>query len=172
MASTKHNEAHAVLNSFRCLVKALRLADRAGMKEHGLGASQLFVLHELKRDAPLSINELAERTLTDQSTVSVVVSKLIEKGLVTRERAEEDARRLELTLTAKGHRIAKDLPPPIQYLIIEGVEQLAPARAKALAESLHEICKLLGADDSNPPMLFMPEPKARRPRKTSAAARR
>ena len=166
MASTKRTAAHAVLNSFRCLVKSLRLADRAGMKEHGLGASQVFVLHELRRDAPLSINELADRTLTDQSTVSVVVSKLIDKGLVMREHAEDDARRLQLTLTAKGHRVAKDLPPPIQQLIIEGVERLAPARAKALAESLHEICELLGADDSNPPMLFTPEPKARRTQKS------
>lgn len=76
------SEAHSVLNSFRSLVKSLRLADRAGLKEHELGASQLYVLHGLRRDSPLSINDLARRMATDQSTVSVVVAKLIEKGFV------------------------------------------------------------------------------------------
>ena len=103
------SNAHAVLNSFRCIVKSLRLADRAGLKEYGVGSSQLYVLHELKRTAPLSINELAERTATDQSTVSVVVAKLIEKGLVSRVRSPHDARRAELALTAKGRQTVRGL---------------------------------------------------------------
>ena len=178
MANSKNlPHAHSVLNSFRCLVKALRLADRAGLREHGLGASQLYVLHELKRDSPLSVNDLADRTATDQSTVSVVVAKLIEKGYVARERSETDARRLDLTLTAKGHLLVKNLPPPIQHLIIEGVMRLPHARATELAESLREICEVLGIADEHPPMLMMeeePKPKGRRraPDARRAARRR
>lgn len=148
------SEAYSVLNSFRCIVKSLRVADRAGLKEHGLGASQLYVLHELKRDSPLSVNELAQRTATDQSTVSVVVAKLIDKGFLTRERSEVDARRLDLTLTAKGYLLLKRLPPPVQLSIIEGVQRLPPLRARALAESLQEICDVLGVADAHPPMLM------------------
>jgi DNA-binding MarR family transcriptional regulator len=148
------DDAHSVLNSFRSLVKELRLADRAGLKEYGLGASQIYVLHELKRDSPLSINDLAARMATDQSTVSVVVSRLIEKGFVARERAEADARRLDLTLTAKGLLTVRKLPPPIQHLIIAGVQRLPPARAKALAQSLREICRVLGIDEQHPPLLM------------------
>jgi len=162
MADASHLEdAHSVLNSFRCLVKSLRLADRAGLKEYGLGASQLYVLHELKRDAPLSVNDLAARMATDQSTVSVVVAKLIDKGYVTREKSEADARRIDLTLTAKGHLTVRNLPPPIQHLIIEGVERLPRARAKALAESLRDICQVLGISDENPPMLMDDAPEAK-----------
>lgn len=148
------SEAHSVLNSFRCLVKSLRVADRAGLKEHGLGASQLYVLHELKRESPLSINELARRTATDQSTVSVVVAKLIDKGFVMRERSEQDGRRIDLTLTAKGHLLIRRLPPPIQWSIIDGVQRLPRARAKALADALEEICDVLGIRDAHPPMLM------------------
>jgi MarR family transcriptional regulator, lower aerobic nicotinate degradation pathway regulator len=167
-------EAHSVLNSFRCLVKSLRLADRAGLREYGLGASQLYVLHELKRDSPLSVNDLADRMATDQSTVSVVVAKLIEKGYVVRERSETDARRLNLTLTAKGHLTVKNLPPPIQHLIIEGVRRLPRARAKTLAESLQEICDVLGISGERPPMLLAdePQPPASRPARKPAAKRR
>lgn len=167
-------DSHSVLNSFRSIVKSLRVADRAGLKDHGLGASQLFVLHELKRESPLSVNELAERTATDQSTVSVVVTKLIDKGLVARDRAEQDARRLELSLTAKGQSIVKKLPPPIQYSIVEGVNQLPPARAKALAQGLRDICSILGIDDEHPPMFFddgtAPKKASRKPATPKKAA--
>lgn len=156
------NDAYSVLNSFRRLVKALRLADRAGLKEYGLGASQLYVLHELRRDAPLSVNDLAASMATDQSTVSVVVAKLIEKGYVASEKSEADARRLHLTLTAKGHLTVRNLPPPIQHLIIEGVQRLPRARAKALAESLRDICQVLGIVDDNPPMLMDDAPDVKR----------
>lgn len=164
-------EAHSVLNSFRCLIKSLRLADRAGLKEHGLGAAQLYVLQELSREAPLSINELAERTGTDQSTVSVVVAKLIAKGHVARERAESDARRLQLTLTARGHLLARTLPPPIQHRIIDGVQRLPAARAQVLAESLREVCDVLGIADDHPPMFFGEEPAERRAKSAAPAAR-
>lgn len=168
MARSKNLEhAHSVLNSFRSLVKSLRLADRAGLRDHGLGAAQLFVLHELARESPLSVNDLAERTATDQSTVSVVVAKLIEKGYVARQRSEADARRLDLTLTTRGAQLARNLPPPIQHRLIEGVQQLSPARAKALAESLREICEVLGIAEAHPPM-FMDEGPARATRSSSA----
>lgn len=159
-------DAQSVLNSFRSIIKSLRLADRAGLKEHGLGASQLYVLHVLQQDSPLSLNELAERTATDQSTVSVVVGKLIGKGFVASERSEEDARRLELTLTAKGRQLVRKLPPPIQHRIIEGVEQLSATRAKVLAESLREICRILGIDDEHPPLFFTEDQQPKKsPRK-------
>jgi DNA-binding MarR family transcriptional regulator len=141
------SDAHSVLNSFRSIVKSLRLADRAGLKEHGLGASQVYILHELKNESPLSINDLAARMATDQSTVSVVVAKLIQKGFVSSARAETDARRLELALTAKGRTVTKRLPPPIQHSIVEGVQQLSAARAKALAEALRDIVSSLGIED-------------------------
>ena len=161
MSSENIDHAQSVLNSFRCLVKSLRLADRAALKQHGLGAAQLYVLNELKRESPLSNTELALRTATHQSTVSVVITSLIEKGLVMRERSEQDGRRAYLILTARGQLLARTLPPPIQWSIIEGVERLPRDRAKTLAESLEEICRILGIAETHPPMLMDDEPRVR-----------
>lgn len=162
--TTRLDDAHSVLNSFRTIVKSLRIADRAGLREHGLGASQIYVLHELQKESPLSINDLASRTATDQSTVSVVVASLIRKGLVVRERSEADARRLDLTLTAQGRRTVRRLPPPIQQSILDGVQQLPPARRKALAATLQELVRSLGIEDEHPPM-FMTDGVKKKSRK-------
>ena len=80
----------AVLDSIRRIVRALRESSRKTERSVGLGAAQLFVLQRLAGAPPLSINELADRTLTHQSSVSVVVSRLVRAGLVARTRAAAD----------------------------------------------------------------------------------
>lgn len=154
MSSRKRDDPQRVLNAFRSLIKALRLADRAGVKEHGLGSAQNFVLHELSRQSPLSINELAERTATDQSTVSVVVAKLVSKGYVASARSGSDARRAELALTPKGRQVIKKLPPPIQHLLIAAVRSLSPARARQFAGMLEEFVDAVGPREEHAPMFF------------------
>jgi len=150
----KTDDPQRVLDAFRHLVKALRLADRAGLKRHGIGSAQMFVLHELSRESPLSINELAERTATDQSTVSVVVNKLVEKRLVARERSSSDARRAALALTPKGRSTVRKLPPPIQHALLDSVRRLPAERIRALADMLEKVVGVLDLVEEHPPMFF------------------
>ncbi|HSP16813.1 MAG TPA: MarR family winged helix-turn-helix transcriptional regulator [Thermoanaerobaculia bacterium] len=159
--SRKGDDAHRVLNAFRNLVKMLRLADRAAVKRYGLGSAQIFVLHELSRTSPLSVNELADRTVTDQSTVSVVVNKLVRKGYVENTRSDADGRRAELALTSKGRQVVKKLPPPIQQLLIDGVRSLPAAQARRLAETLDLIVSAVGGGEEPPPMFFEEGPAKR-----------
>ncbi|MGZ3406901.1 MAG: MarR family transcriptional regulator, partial [Polyangia bacterium] len=91
-----------VLDSIRRIVRLLREGSRASEESVGLSAAQLFVLQKLDPEQPLSLNELAARTLTHQSSVSVVVSRLVERGLVLRRPAASDARRLELLPSKRG----------------------------------------------------------------------
>src|SRR5690348_13047106 len=93
------DEIRDVLDSFRRIVRLLRLSSREAEREVGLSGAQLFVLQKLSEAKMLSVNDLAERTHTHQSSVSVVAQTLVDKGLVARARAADDARRLELTLT-------------------------------------------------------------------------
>lgn len=149
-------ETKRVFDAFRNLVRALRIADRAGLKQHGLGAAQIFVLHQLQAESPLSVNDLAERTATDQSTVSVVVNKLIDRGLVDRQWAEADARRSELSLSTDGKKIAKRLPVPFQELFLAGLRSLPESRTRVLADTLEDILDSMGVSrDGAPPMLLV-----------------
>src|SRR5262245_46890295 len=92
----------ALLDSVRRVVRMLREAWRESGRAVRLPAAPLFLLHRLAGSRQLSVTELATRTLTHQSSVSVVVSKLARRGLVTRARAADDARRLEVALTPAG----------------------------------------------------------------------
>src|ERR1700678_3993523 len=100
--SSSTGQARAILNDLRLLVRELRVSSRDAEKRLGISGAQLFVLQCLGRAEVLSMNELAERTHTDQSSVSVVVSRLVERELVQRSPSRDDARRAEVRLTAGG----------------------------------------------------------------------
>src|SRR5436190_7860869 len=99
------DETRTVLDGVRRIVRTLHESSRASEKAVGLSGAQLFVLQTLADLPGASLNALAERTHTHQSSVSTVVSRLVERGLVLRAPAAADARRLELRLSAEGRRL-------------------------------------------------------------------
>src|SRR3954449_11206732 len=77
-----------VMDAIRRIVRVLRVSSRAAEKQGGLSGAQLFVLHKLADAPALSLNELADRTRTHQSSVSVVVQRLVDRELVARARSD------------------------------------------------------------------------------------
>jgi DNA-binding MarR family transcriptional regulator len=128
-----------ILQSLRAIVRDLRRASVSCEKQFGLSAAQLFVLQTLRSQPGMSLGEVAERTATDQSSVSVVVRKLEEKGLVQKQTSSQDARRLELSLTRAGKRLAEKTPPAVQDLLIQSITDLSIHDRRLLAELLDRI---------------------------------
>jgi DNA-binding MarR family transcriptional regulator len=153
--------AAAALAALRRIVRYLRLADREVEHACGVSVAQLFVLRQLAETPALSLGELAARTLTDQSSVSTVVARLVERGLVARKPAPGDRRRAELRVTAAGHRLAQSAPQVPQAQIIDAIRAMPPGRRTALVRSLDGLAAAIGADAVAPRMLFEDEPAPR-----------
>src|SRR5262245_9207925 len=64
--------------------------------------SQMFALHALDTDPPLSQRDLAERLRLEKSSVSRLAADLEQKGLLVRERDPANRRFYRLRLTARG----------------------------------------------------------------------
>ena len=157
--------AAAVLVALRRIVRFLRLADRAAESAVGLSAAQLFVLDALHDSPASSLAELADRTLTDQSSVSTVVAKLVAARLVVRKVAEHDRRRAELWLTAAGQRVLRRAPRMPQMRIADVVARMPAAERDQLVESLERLASAIGANEIAPHMLFEDEPRKSRKRR-------
>jgi DNA-binding MarR family transcriptional regulator len=106
--------------------------------------------------------------------VSTVVAKLVEKGLVRRTPAADDARRVELSLAPRARRLVDRGPDLAQARLVQGVERLTPARRRQLAATLADLARTMDADATPPRMFF--EDRARRaagaarPRRTRRSA--
>ena len=148
------DEIRDILDSIRRIVRLLRVSSREAEREVGLSGAQLFVLRTLSEHKFLSVNELAERTHTHQSSVSVVVQALVDKGLITRSRAADDGRRLELSLAASAKPLVRKAPDAAQGKLIDALGELAPAARKQLASSLTKLVEAAGLSDGEPPMMF------------------
>jgi len=100
------------------------------------------------------VNELADRTFTHQSTVSVVVTRLVSRGLVRRGRAGDDARRAELALTAPGRALLQRAMSSAQGQLIDALDAMPAAQLRRLAVGLHDIVDALGVSAEPAGMFF------------------
>jgi DNA-binding MarR family transcriptional regulator len=148
------SDSQRILDSIRRLVRVLRVSDRQAQAELGVSGAQLFVLTELGKTPSLSLNDLASRTLTDQSSVSVVVTRLVDAGFVTRDRDDRDARRLVLNLTRAGRALLQNAPPVAQERLLAIFDGLPATERKRFADTFEEIVDNVGGDDGPAPMLF------------------
>ncbi|GAC1519610.1 MAG: hypothetical protein NVS3B10_21290 [Polyangiales bacterium] len=155
----RDDEVRAILDELRRIVQGLRAASIAAERRFGLSGAQLFVLLRLRGEDSLSINELAARTLTHQSSVSVVVTRLVDKGLVTRARSAADARRVELKLTRRGRDVLRRAPRATQERLIGAIATMPPARRRSLTSGLRLLNRAIAVDGRAPRMLFEEEAK-------------
>ena len=149
------------MNAVRSVVRALRLNTRSIEGKLGISLAQLFVLQQLSDKPADSLNELAERTATHQSSVSVVVRRLVDRGLVTRVASSSDRRRVQIALTPGGEAKLRGAPPTVQSDLMHGMSRMPPEQRTTLADLLETWVLASGIDLAAPPMLFEDEPAAR-----------
>lgn len=160
----ERGDTRAILDAIRSIVRALRESSRAAEKRLGLSGAQLFVLLKLSGTRALSLKELAERTLTHQSSVSVVASKLVDGGFVERAPSRIDRRRIELTLTRKGRALLGRAPEAAQDQLIAAIEALSGPRRRSLAKELRALASAMSVSARVPTMFFEEETPTRRAR--------
>jgi DNA-binding MarR family transcriptional regulator len=142
------------MDSIRRIVRALRETSRAAEQRFGVSAAQLFVLHQLQARGAQTIGELAASTATHQSSVSVVVQRLVDAGLVKRSTSELDRRRREVALTARGTRLLGRAPDVAQERLLRGLASLPAAELHQLASALTSLVTAMGAEGEPASMFF------------------
>jgi DNA-binding MarR family transcriptional regulator len=144
------NEQHGDLDGklvagLERLGQALRGLLRAEAASHGLSPIQLQLLVQVSHNGPeLSrVGALAERFDVTAPTVSDAVKALMQKGLVRREPAADDARAFELVLTPRGERVAAEAAgwaEEVRRIVAQlgtGERRVAFAVVARLIEALH-----------------------------------
>lgn len=90
------------MRSFRQVNRAMGSMMRLQADDLGITPVQMVILRALENDANLSLSELSERLEIGCSTLSVVVKRMVELGLLRRDRLETDQRTVSIRLTDDG----------------------------------------------------------------------
>lgn len=147
-------EVRAVLDGVRRIVQSLRESSRWAEKRVGMTGAQLFVLQKLEEAPAQSLNDLADRTHTHQSSVSTIVARLVDRGLVTRTQSARDRRTIELGLSPRGRRLVARAPDAAQDRLIRGIRRLPASRRRSLASTITTLARAMNSTDTQPMMFF------------------
>lgn len=148
--------ASRAMEGIRRLVRAIRVSSTASERAVGLSAAQLFALRQIALRPNQSLNELAKRTLTTQSSVSEVVTRLVDQGLVARNTSALDRRRAELSLTDEGRKVLARAPETVQERLVSGYGLLEPEQQAMLAVGLESWLSASGLSETPATMFFEP----------------
>ena len=81
------------------------------LHKHGVSKPIYRVMTVLREQQPASIGAIAEAALTKRSTISRIIDRMVEQGLVSTEPNPEDNRITEVTLTPAGQQTLRKLTP-------------------------------------------------------------
>ena len=112
-----------------------------------LSAHQASILDHLDEREPLALLDLARHMGVTPSTMSLHVERLVRRGYISRERATEDGRRLQLRFTPAGVRVreAKSVLDPGRVRAL--LQRLTPAEVEAGIHGL-ELLARAGSEQS------------------------
>ena len=122
--------------------KLTRVLLRYGTRE--LTRTEAGLLQTLL-DGPRRITELAETEALAQPTVTQLVDKLQQRGLVTRDRSAEDGRVVLVSVAADGRAQLERLRDQSRALLRESVEELPDRELAELVGALDTLSRLTDA---------------------------
>jgi DNA-binding MarR family transcriptional regulator len=121
----------------------LAMESQGLLAEAGISMLQFRVLRTLRR-RPYTISELSPMLMVDPSTLVSVVDALERKGLAARGRDPHDRRRVPISLTEGGAKIAACHPSKSPFAgqdnpLLQSIDAMGPERAALLLALLREL---------------------------------
>lgn len=111
----------------------------AALRQAGISLQEWRVLAALREHGGQRLTELAARTSIEVSTLSRLVAGLVTAGLVSRQRASDDARAVAIHLSEAGARLTGTLIPPARSLEQDAMAGLDAAEVAQLAALLKRV---------------------------------
>jgi MarR family transcriptional regulator, 2-MHQ and catechol-resistance regulon repressor len=135
-------EKPAFLPTLRELVRSNQAFERfsaAHVRELGLTPGQFDVIATLGNTKGMTCGELGERTLITKGTLSGILDRLQDRGLLERIADRDDARRTIIALTPGGETVFEATFPVHLKMIGRVFDRMPSGRVKLLNELLAEL---------------------------------
>ncbi len=127
------------LRALWALDHALQSASKRMETTLGVTGPQRFVIRMIGRFPGISAGEVSELLHVHPSTLTGVLKRLEQRGLVVRRSDPADARRALLELTARGRRADANRAGTVEAAARKALEKLPPAtlrQTRTLAEAI------------------------------------
>ena len=129
-----------------CYIKLFRAADSVGnqinahLRDYDLTVSQFGALEAIYHLGPMQSGELGQKILKSSGNMTMVIDHLEKRGLVTRQRREDDRRCVDVHLTQTGHDLMASILPTHVAGVVTTLSSLSGEEQQQLAA----LCRKVG----------------------------
>jgi DNA-binding MarR family transcriptional regulator len=141
--------ADGVLRALRRILRRTSEQARQFSRASGLTVAQALCLRAIA-EAPgdeVTAAQVGQLVQLSPPTVSRLLDRLEQDGLITRERRSRDRRKVCLVLTREGRKRLKNLPTPLQDALVERFANLPKKEQTQLLASLERLVELMEAGE-------------------------
>lgn len=142
-----HLQADQILIALRRIIRAIDLHSRRLVRESGLTGPQLVVLREAGARTEVSGSTLAKAVSVSLPTLSGIVARLADRGLVERKRNSRDKREVLISVTEAGQELLVQAPSPLQATFIRRWATLEEWEQTQMLAVLQRIVSMMEADE-------------------------
>ncbi|MAD88929.1 MAG: MarR family transcriptional regulator [Pseudoalteromonas sp.] len=136
-----------LLVSIRKVIRAIDLHSKQLNKSSGLTGPQLLIMQEIARVKGVTASHVAKQINLSAATVTNILDRLENRGLIERVRSSEDKRRVGLFLSEDGKTALIDAPQPLQEHFIQKFCQLEEWEQSLLLSSMQRIASMMDATE-------------------------
>jgi DNA-binding MarR family transcriptional regulator len=143
-----------IMQDLRRTFKSIHDYSHEVSNKFGITGPQLWTLKTISQNGSLSLGELSERMYLHPSTITGIVDRLEKKAYVLRDRGEKDRRVVKVRLTAKGERLARKAPNPVQGKMIYGLRKLKKDELDSICDSIRKLVEVTKAQNVKATFFF------------------
>ena len=138
----QQNYEEDIARSLRRIVRSIDQYNRRFTARTKLTVTQCMVLRELNAVGSCTAGDLADRVGISRGTATGVLDRLEMHELVRRKRRHFDRRRVDVSLTPLGWRLAAELQPPFEEPLARMLRELPEKARSQTAESLRRVSRI------------------------------
>lgn len=136
-----------VLRSLRQITRAIDIYSRELAKKYKLTGPQLVCLRCIAQIKPTTTKELSLRVVLSQATVTRILDRLEDRGLVERQRSPKDKRKVTVRITEAGEELLSVAPIPLQQKLAKRLSSLGEAEQIRISGVLKQVVEMMEAGD-------------------------
>jgi DNA-binding MarR family transcriptional regulator len=135
----------SVMIALRKIIQAIDTNSKKLVKRVGLTGPQLVILQEITRMGEVTAGEIAQAVSLSQATVTGILERMENRGLLARRRSDRDKRRIMVRITKNGQQILEDAPPLMQEAFVERFSSLQEWEQTMILSSLQRLVSIMDA---------------------------
>jgi DNA-binding MarR family transcriptional regulator len=133
----------AVANRLRPVLLQLNRQLRRELAPLGITGGQAALLHVIRTNPGIGVRELSRREGVSTAAMSTALTRLESAGMIRRNRAETDRRRVGLELTDEGLRVLRSARSRRTAWLAKRLGRLLPEERAAIDDIIDPLMRLL-----------------------------